>query len=72
MDCKMTCSADPSIVGTMMAGCFLQVQNDLPKILSKKTLFTLNEETSLNLPEPPTYSAEAPDSVESKLVSNLT
>jgi hypothetical protein len=50
MDCKMTCNADPSIVGTMIAGCFLQVQNDLSNILSKKILFTLNEETSLNLP----------------------
>jgi len=39
MDWRITCRADPSIVGMIIAGCLLQVQKDLSKILSKSILF---------------------------------
>ena len=42
MDCRMSWRADPNIVGIMITGCFLHVQNDFWKILSKKILFRPN------------------------------
>src|SRR5205807_10119805 len=39
IDCSITVVALPSMLGTIMAGCFLHVQYDLSKILSKNILF---------------------------------